>query len=244
MDWTRSDDQLYQALTLEQRLSAGTDEAIMEYLRSISFPCTVCEILLNKGEGINYYWKMPRRWYANPLDPWNLVLLIFWIPINILYFCFQGTRSLASARYGLSLPVHDIVRLEPYQLSFSLSHFGLSGPIPYATITSLGYYANGLRIDQGRKKLLLSTEAAPSLFVALRHLAPGAAVASGLIVPNGFAERCSESRREINVSQMSKNSPQTWVTESRDYTLPFPPQTIIGYGIIALFILLVIVLSV
>jgi hypothetical protein len=244
MNWTRSDEQLYQALTLEQHLSTGADESTMEYVRSASFPCVVYEILMNKGKGVEYYWKMPRRWYADPLDPWNLVLLILWIPVNIVYFCFQGTRTLASARNSLSVPRHDIVRLESHQLSFSPSHFGLSGPIPYSSITSLGYYANGLRIDWGRKKFLLSTEAAPSIFVTLRHLAPGAAVASGLIVPKDFVERCSKSGHNIDVSRMCKNSPQTWVTESKDYNPPYPAQAIVGYGIIAIFTLLLIVLFV
>ncbi len=67
MDWTSSDEQLYRALALEQRLSIGGNARPAEDLYGTSFPCTVSEIMLNKREGDTYIWKMPRRWYADPL---------------------------------------------------------------------------------------------------------------------------------------------------------------------------------
>ncbi len=244
MDWTSSDEQLYRALALEQRLSIGGNARPAEDLYGTSFRCTVSEIMLNKREGDTYIWKMPRRWYADPLNPWTLMLLLFWIPANIIYLCFQAIRSLASTRHTWSLPAEDNARLEPRQLSFSRQRSGLSGPIPYTRITSLGYYANGVRIDQGGKKLLLSTEAAPSLFVTLRHFAPNASVAAGLMVPSDFAERCSASGRYLDVTQMQKNPPSTWVAQSKEYKPPLPSQAIIGFGIILILVLLFISLSV
>jgi len=244
VDWTDFDEQLYRALTLEHHLSTGPSEATNEYFRNASFSCAISEVLTNKGRGIQYFWKMPTRWYADPLNPWNLTLLIFWIPINVVYFCFQGVRYLTSTKNSLSMPSNAIVRLEPHHLSLSPSRFGLSGSVPYQTMTLLGYYANGLRLNHFGRKFLLNTEAAPSLFVALRHLAPGAPVASGLIVPNDFVERCSSSGRNINAYQMRKNPPRTWVAESRDYKPRPPMRAIVGYGIIAMLVLACVVLYV
>jgi hypothetical protein len=88
MDWANSDEQLYQALTLEQRLSVATDEAAAKYLTSTSYPCAIYELLTTMGKSISYYLKMPRRWYGDPFSPWNLTLLVLWIPTNIVYFCY------------------------------------------------------------------------------------------------------------------------------------------------------------
>jgi len=240
MDWTDSDERLYRALTLEQELSAG-GEAVARRVYGSAYPCTVYLAILAKGEGVKYYWKMPRQWYGDPLNPWILVQLILWIPVNIVYVSFQGIRSLASARNSWSQPAENIAYLEPGQLTFSSRHYPLSGPIAYARITAIGYYANGLRIDCAGTKLRLETAASPELFVALRHLAPQARVTSGVMVPPGFVDRCSSSGRHLDVSQMAKNPPETWVSQQHTYKLQLPPQAMVGIGIIALLALIFIV---
>jgi hypothetical protein len=200
MDWANSDEQLYQALTLEQRLSVATNEAAAKYLTSTSYPCAIYEPLTTREKSISYYLKMRRRWYGDPFSPWNLTLLVLWIPTSIVYFCYQSIRSLASARNVWSCTAQDIARIGPHELSFGPSSFDADSVIPYANITKLGYYTNGLRVDQGYKRLLLSAEAAPALFVALRHLTPSARVTSGLIVPTGFIDRCSRNGYNIDVT--------------------------------------------
>ena len=233
MDWTDSDEQLYRALTLEQHLSAG-GKISAQHVYGSSYPCTIYKIVLSKKEGVRNYWKMPGRWYADPLNPWTLILLLFLIPANIVYFCFQVLRSLVSARNSWSLPAQGIARLEPNQISFGPKHFGLSGPIAYARITSIGHYANGLRIDHVGTKLLLQAEAAPSLFVALRHFAPNARVTSGLMVPGVFVDRCSASGRHLNISQMMKTPPSAWASQPKAYKPPIPKQKIVGAMVIVL----------
>jgi hypothetical protein len=240
MDWTDSDEQLYRSLTLEQEFSAG-GEAVARRVYGSAYPCTVYLTMLLKGERIQYYWKMPRHWYADPLNPWILTQLILWIPVNIVYFSFQGLRSLASARNSWSQPGENIAYLEPGQLTFSSRHYPLSGPITYARITAIGHYANGLRIDCDGTRLRLEAAASPELFVALRHLGPQARVTSGLTVPPGFVDRCSSSGRHLDVSQMAKNPPETWVSQPNTYKLQLPTQAIVGIGIIALLALIFIV---
>jgi len=243
MEWTNADEQLYQALTLEQQLSVGGEMSVRQVYGSY-YPCVVYQVMLSKREGIRNYWKMPRRWYADPLNPWTLMLLLFLIPVNIVYFCFQALRSLASARNSWSRPAQDIARLEPHQVSFSPRHSGLSGPIAYARITSIGHYANGLRIDQAGTRLLLQTETTPTLFVALRHFAPNASVTSGLIVPSDFVDRCTASGRHLEIGQMMKTPPSTWVSQPTSYKPPLPTQAIVGLGIIGFLALCFIALSV
>jgi hypothetical protein len=130
-----------------------------------------------------------------------------------------------------SCTAQGIARIGPHELSFGPSSFDADSVIPYANITKIGYYTNGLRVDQGYKRLLLSAEAAPALFVALRHLTPTARVTSGLIVPTGFIDRCSKNGYNIDVSQMRKNPPQTWAVESKEYKPPSSHRLSSGTGL-------------
>jgi hypothetical protein len=213
-------------------------------MKKAHYPCAVYAVVTEKGSGINYYWKMPRRWWADPLNPWFLVQLIFWLPVNVIYFSFQGVRSLASTRRSLSPPVNDVAQLSPGHLNFSRPHAGLGAPIPYARISSLNYYANGLLIDVEGRSLLVDAVQKPSLFVALRHLAPNASVISGLIVPNGFIERCIKGGRQIDVGLMRQNPPQTWRAEPKDYKPQIPAAALVGYGLMVIFAVLIIALFV
>ena len=241
MAWTSYDEQLYQALSLEQEFSSNsTLKSLIKY----DYPCTMSEVVTTREKGISYYWKMPSRWWADPLNPWNLILLVCWLPINVIYACFQGVRSLASTKNSLTPPMQDVIHLESGHFGFSRPPAGLNGPISHARIASLGYYANGLRMDLDGRRFLLGAAGAPSLFVTLRHLAPNAAITSGLIVPNDFIERCTRTGHQIDVSSMHQNPPQTWTVESKDYKPPIPVAAIVGYGLIAVFAVLIVILAI
>jgi hypothetical protein len=64
------------------------------------------------------------------------------------------------------------------------------------------------------------------------------------MVPADFLTRCAKEGRPIDVSRMRQNPPQSWVAEARSYNPPIPLAALVGYGLIALFVVLVIVLLV
>jgi hypothetical protein len=242
MNWTDTDEQLYQALALEQALSSKSRE-VAQRIYGSTYPCNVQEINTIKGDGIQYYWKMPRRWWADPLNGWNIAHLILWIPVNVVYFSFQGIRSLASTRNSWTPPQQIKISVEPYQLRIS-GYYGPDRLIDYRTITSVGYYANGLRMDYSGAKLLLAGSAMPSLLVTLRHFAPNASLTAGLPVAGNFVDRCAASGRQIDISRLAKNPPTTWVSEPKTYKVRPPLQAIIGIALAVVFALLIIRLAI
>ncbi len=237
MSWSDSDEQLYQALSLEQRLSTEGVAGFTEGTDQPSFSCSLSEIALKKRQTDWFFLRPRARWLVDPLNPWYITLLILWIPLNLLYVGFQLLRYLITARFDFTSFQQDTVQLTPDRLCFGSGRAGLGGSLSYRGIWSLGYYTNGVRINDGGRKLLLVSPAAPRLFVALTHLAPTASVKPGLGVPDGFIARCSASRTALDVSSMRRNPPSSWNAEPKEFRLPIPVQRVVGYSIAAVLVI-------
>lgn len=238
MTWSPSDEQLYQALALEQRLS--TDGASSFALQSDQpdVPCDISEIVLEKTHTDFFFLKPRARWLADPFNPLYLTLLILWIPAMILYSGFQLIRFLVTMRFVIGRNMPDTARIAPAQIYFGSRH-SWGDSLFYKDMSSLGYYTNGLQINYGNKKLLLATSAAPWLFVALTHLAPTASIKSGLSVPADFIGRCSAERATLDVNTMRINSPSSWRPEPRAFRPPVPVWRVVGYVIAVALIVLI-----
>jgi hypothetical protein len=241
MAWTNDDEQLCQALLLEQRLTSAAQLGNTGGLPGSPFPCTVRTMVRTGSTGVRYYLKMPRRWSRDPLNPWNIVLLLFWIPMSVIYFIFQLLRSLAATRMTWSIPQEWSARLDPAQVSFNSWNSSDNWAIPYSGITSLGMYNDGLRVDYGNGKILINSRSAASMFVAFTHLAKGARVTAGLILPTGFDQRCADQERPVDPGRMSKNGPVTWRYPGTNSRLPLPAPAIVGYSLSAIIVLLIII---
>lgn len=226
-----TDEELYKALVLEQCLSAEDPSRYVGDSERPSFRCTVSRIVLEKPDARWEYIKLKGKGFIyDPLHPMSIIMLVLWIPINICYLGFQGLKVLISARFVLA-PLHlDTVKLLPHQIDFTPTGYALS----YQGISSLGYYANGVRVDHADAKLVINSLAAPSLFVALTHLAPTAKVLSGISIPADLRARCSAGSSGLDVSKMHRNPPSSWKVASTDFRLPIPWQKIAAYSIIAL----------
>ncbi|SRR6266566_5879658 len=238
MSWSESDEQLYQALALEERLSAEGASSFVGDSNQPDVPCDVSETVLEKHQ-TDYFFLMPRaRWLADPLNPWYLTLLILWIPANILYSGFQLIRFLVTMKFVLTTPMRDKVRIDLGKVCFGSRH-SWGDSIPYHRIASLGYYANGVRVDYAGRKLLLATQAAPWIFVALTHLAPDASIKRALNVPPDFIARCSAERTAVDISKMSRNPPSLWSTQPADFRPPIPFWRVVGFAIIAVLTIVI-----
>lgn len=237
MSWTEFDEQLYQALALEERLSADDPGSFARYPEQPDIPCDVSEMVLEKRK-TGYFFFMPRAsWLADPFNPWYLTLLILWIPTNIIYSGFQLIRFLVTLRFTLMPPIHDKVKIGPDELHLGSRH-SWGGSIPYNRISSLGYYANGIRIDYSGKKLLLTTQAT-WLFIALTHLASSASIKPMLSVPSDFISRCSAERIAVDTGQMKRNPPSSWSAQPTEFHPPIPFWRVVGIAIIAVLIIII-----
>ena len=241
MAWTDDDEQLRHALLLEQRLTSAAQRGTTGDLPGSAFPCSIRTMMRAGSAEVRYYLKMPRRWWGDPLNPWNIVLLLLWIPINMIYFLFQVLRSLTGTRMTWSIPREWNAQLDTAQVSFNGRNSSNDWAIPYAGITSLGMYNDGLRVDHGSGKLLINSRSAASMFVALTHLARGARVTAGLILPADFDQRCAAQGRPVDPGQMSENGPATWRYPGTTSRLPLPVPAIIGYSLGAIIVLLIII---
>lgn len=213
MTWSPADEQTYDALYMEEGLSAGDRDAWAAYLRDNPFRCVISTMVMSAGGSEGTYLRMKRGWWADPFGP-NLLLLIFLPFLNLCRAIFFALRSMVTSRNDWTPGHTTSVRLETGRLTFGSSWYDYSaGSIAYSRITSLGHYTNGVVLTESGTKLRLESDQAPSIFVALRHFAPGASVTSGLVVPPGFSERCSTMGRSLNPSVMRVNPSATWKTQ-------------------------------
>jgi hypothetical protein len=237
MPWSEPDEQLYQALALEQRLS---EENITEFAANPAqplVPCNLSEIVLEKRQA-GWFFLMPRaRWLADPLNPYYLTLLILWIPSNILYLGFQVIRFMVTLRFTRTSLTADTLQFTARQVYFGSAGLPQDYTLPYREITSLGYYVDGLRIGHRGRTLFLASPAAPWLFIALTHLAHAGSVNPGISVPTGFIARCAAERTAIDTSKMRRNPPPSWSPEPTEFRLPVPWQRWIGYAVITLLVI-------
>jgi hypothetical protein len=232
----RSDEALYQALSLEQELSAlGPGNLVHSQDRS--FHCELSEIITIKDrKEVAFIRPRGRGYIADPLNPVGIIMLALLIPINIAYLGFQGLRHLLTARTVVRPLYRGTVQLAPDGLEYTplgdIRHL-----LRYQSISSLGYYANGLRINHANAKLVITSPVPPVLFVALTHLAPAAQITSGLTVPSDFPSRCQEAGRDIDTGKMRRNPPTSWKPAEINFKPPIPAGKIAAYIIIALLIL-------
>lgn len=241
MAWSNSDAQLYNALLWEQHLGSGNPTKLQD-LYGLTFLCATSTMQIIKPERETYYWKMPRHWWADPLNGWFIAQLILWIPVNIIYVSYQLVRDLVSARNSWGYPSTSTARLDAAQLSVAAQLGAPAWSIPYQQITSLGLYSNGLRIRSAVGQYLVNSEAVPTIFVALTYLAPQAQIVTGLLIPDGFAQKCASEGHPVNVGQMSRNGPDTWRYPGKETRLGLPVRAIIGLAISA-FVIIIFILS-
>lgn len=239
MAWSSADEQTYNALNMEEGLSTGDRDAWTAYLHDNPFRCVVSTMVVSARSSEGTYLRMKKGWWADPFGP-NLLLLIFLPFLNLCRAIFFNLRSMVTTRNDWASGKATSVRLEADKLTFDGSWYDYpGGSIPYSRITSLGHYANGVVLTDSGTKVRLESDQAPSIFVALRHFAPGANVASGLIVPPGFSERCSAMNRSLNPSAMRVNPPATWKAQANEFRPPVPTRAIVG---IVLAILIIVIL--
>lgn len=232
-----SDEVLCRALRLEQDLSSEGPGILVDS-QGCSFPCELSEIITIKDRrGVAFIRPRGKGYVTDPLNPAGIIMLALLIPINIAYLSFQGLRSLLTTRTIVKPLYSGTVRLLPDGLEYrplnDIRHF-----LPYHSISSLGYYANGLRINYASTKLVINSQLAPVLFVALTHLAPAASLVSGLTVPSDFLSRCQEVGMSIDSSKMHRNPPTSWKPIVVNFKLPVPAGRIAAYVIIALLTLI------
>jgi len=231
-----SDEELYRALMLEQRLSAEDPSALAE-LSARYFPYTLSEVVTRGGEREWGYIKLRGRSHiADPLHPVTIIMLVLWIPVNIVYLTFQALRNLAATNSVIQ-PLHNgSARILPPALE--LTAWGnVMEILPYHEISLIGYHPNGLRINRGRRKLVVDSPNAPSLFIALTHLAPAASIESGLIVPDDFLIRCQEAGWPLDPGSMRRNPPASWKAAASNFKPPIPLRRIVAYFIIVVLAL-------
>lgn len=231
-----SGEALCQALRLEQVLSAEGPENLTDSL-GLSFACELSEILTIKGrKNVAFIRPRGRGYVADPLNPAGLIMLVLLIPINLVYLIFQGLRYLITTRTVVKPLYSGTVRLLRDGLEYRPLN-DIRRFLPFSSVSSLGYYANGLRINYANTKLVINSQSAAELFVALTHLAPAASLVSGLIVPSDFLSRCQESGRKLDPSKMRRNPPASWKPIAVNFKLPVPARRIAAYIIIALLAL-------
>jgi hypothetical protein len=232
-----SDEVLCQALSLEQDLSSEGPGNLM-HSQDRSFPCELSEIVTIKdSREVAFIRPRGRGYVADPFNPVGIIMLALLIPINIAYLGFQGLRYLLTTRTVVKPLYRGTVQLAPDGLEYTplneIRHL-----LRYQSISSLGYYANGLRVNHATAKLVINSQLAPVLFVALTHLAPAAQIASGLTVPGDFPSRCHEAGRSIDAGRMRRNPPASWKPVDINFKLPISAGRIAAYVIIALLILI------
>lgn len=240
-----SDEELYEALTLEERLSAGDPSALTD-LQKRSFPYELSTITLISGRRERKFIALRGRMHrADPLHPTTLIMLALWLPVNIVYLSFQVLRDNLATRVVARQLHSGTARMLPSGLEFIPE--GIRETLPYHEISRLGYYSNGVRInyshgprtDRALKKLVIRSPAAPTLFVGLTHLAATASIESGLNVPNDFLARCQAAGRPLHPSRMHRNPPTSWKAAADNFRLPIPVRRIV-----AAFIIVVIALAI
>src|SRR5436309_1135543 len=117
--WKDFDEELYQALLLEQRLSSEGPR-LLTCPQPSSFHCKLSEIRIMSSQMEWAFIKLRGRGHVgDPLHPVTIIMLALWIPVNIIYLGFQALKHLLATRAVIE-PLHDgTVRALPAGLEVS-----------------------------------------------------------------------------------------------------------------------------
>jgi hypothetical protein len=247
MVWTKEDEQLYEALALDEQLSAGVRPPQIHVpmpirpneVAYLSARCSLISLTMRQ-RGVEFWHYTPRqkkRVIGDPLGAGCMWILI-WGPINIILFVIHVFQWLFDPPrlYRRALQSGEFF-VTDQRILFNMTPYHYY-ELDYALLEEIAFVSEGVRISYQSNDLLMMTDSgvAQLIYVLLTNLVSSARRGPGLAVPEGFITNAQLVGRALEPDRITTNGPKTWRAQAYRIRGPIPIRSIIG-GFVLLIIL-------
>lgn len=149
---------------------------------------------------------------ADPLQPIHLLLILSWIPINVIIL---GIRLIQLMSYWFTHKPRLVQVSSQETLWIGLTDLRFEAPLGYSpiqmsSIREININQNGLDLETDARYYRIDTPDKEWLFVAITHLADHLERRNGLRIPKDFFTIYPQWSDSARQSMMTKNGPSTW----------------------------------